>query len=440
MTVAVFVLFMALLLGCLIFGIDIEWAVLIGLFMFFGLGLSRGYGAKELMKLAWGKGKQSMHVNLIMVLVGGITGLWRASGTIAYCIYHGIRFITPELFVLIAFLICAVLSYILGTSFGVISTAGVILMSLARFGGVNEFIAAGAVVSGAYVGDRGSPASSSAHLVAAVTGTDIRRNVRQMMKTGLLPLFMSMVLHGILSWLNPLQSVDSTVTAELAALYHFHPVMVLPAVVMLVLPLCKVGIEIAMCVSMAVAAVVAMAVQKLSFLQVVSAMIAGYRVEGNLGEVLSGGGMISMAMTCVLILLTAFYSGILQGIHVLEPVSGKLLAMARKIGRYPTTMLTSVGTAALFCNQTISVMLTEQLLHDGYEDREEMAIDIENTAIMIAGLVPWSIASSAPRAMLDIGAAANLYSLLLWMTPLVYLFTKKLFYSEKKQVVKSGNT
>jgi len=436
MTVAVFALFMALLLGCLIAGIDIEWAVLVGLFMFFGLGLSRGYKAGMLVKLAWEKGKQSMHVNLIMVLVGGITGLWRASGTIAYCIYHGIRFITPELFIFLCFLICAVLSYILGTSFGVISTAGVILMSLARFGGVNEFIAAGAVISGAYVGDRGSPASSSAHLVAAVTGTDIRRNVPQMMKTGLIPLLICTVLHGVLSWVNPLQSVDASITAELASLYHFHPVMVLPAVVMLVLPLFKIGIEIAMCVSMAVAAVVAVAVQRLSIAQVFLAMLTGFRVEGELGNVLSGGGMISMALTCVLILLTALYSGILQGIHVLEPISEKLLAMAGKLGRYPTTLLTSLGASALFCNQTIAVMLTEQLLHDGYEDREEMAMDIENTAIMIAGLVPWSIASSAPRAMLDIGPKANVFALLLWMTPLVYLFTKNLFYPEKRQSLK----
>jgi len=231
MTIAVFVLFMALLVGCLITGIDIGWALLIGLGLFFALGLKRGYAPKTLIKLAWDKGMQSMHVNLIMVLVGCITGLWRASGTIAYCIYYGIQFITPELFLLLSFLICGVLSYILGTSFGVISTAGVILMSLARFGGVNEFIAAGAVISGAYVGDRGSPASSSAHLVAAVTGTDIKRNVRLMMKNGWIPLLLCAVLHGILSWTNPLQSVDASITAELASLYHFHPVMVVPAVI-----------------------------------------------------------------------------------------------------------------------------------------------------------------------------------------------------------------
>ena len=435
MTIAVFAVFLALLLGCLVIGIDIEWALLIGLFMFFFLGLKRGYEPRTLIKLAWDKGMQSMHVNLIMLLVGCITGLWRASGTIAYCIYYGIRFITPELFLFLSFLICGVLSYILGTSFGVISTAGVILMSLARFGGVNEFIAAGAVISGAYVGDRGSPASSSAHLVAAVTGTEIRRNVRQMMKTGCIPLVLCAVLHAILSWCNPLQSVDASITAELASLYHFHWVMVLPAVVMLALPLFKVGIEIAMCVSMAAAAVVAVTVQKLSVGDVLKALFTGFRVEGELGRVLSGGGMLSMVSTCVLILLTAFYSGILQGIHVLEPVSDKLMAMSRRAGRYPVTLVTSVCSAALFCNQTICVMLTEQLLHDCYEDREEMAMDLENTAIMIAGLIPWSIASSAPRAMLDIGPAAILFALLLWVTPLVYLLIKRLFYPEKKQLV-----
>jgi len=437
MTIAVFVLFMALLVGCLITGIDIGWALLIGLGLFFALGLKRGYAPKTLIKLAWDKGMQSMHVNLIMVLVGCITGLWRASGTIAYCIYYGIQFITPELFLLLSFLICGVLSYILGTSFGVISTAGVILMSLARFGGVNEFIAAGAVISGAYVGDRGSPASSSAHLVAAVTGTDIKRNVRLMMKNGWIPLLLCAVLHGILSWTNPLQSVDASITAELASLYHFHPVMVVPAVIMLVLPLFKIGIEIAMCVSMAAAGVIGMVVQQMSLGEVLRALFLGFQVEGELGAVLSGGGMLSMISTCVLILLTAFYSGILQGIHVLESISDKLTAMSGKVGRYPTTLVTAIATAALFCNQTICVMLTEQLLHDNYADREEMAMDIENTCITLAGVVPWSIASSAPRAMLSIGPASIPFSLLLWVTPVTYLFTKRFYYPEKKQKVES---
>jgi len=437
MTFAIFVVFLVILLTCLITGIDIGWALSVGLVLFFLMGLQRGYDAKTLVGLALNKGKQSMIVNVIMFLVGGLTGLWRASGTIAFCIYHGIRFIRPEIFLLLCFVICAVLSYILGTSFGVVGTMGVIMMTLARFGGVSEIITAGAVISGAYVGDRGSPASSSAHLVAAVTGTKIYRNVRQMLKTGSLALLISLVLHGVLSYMNPLQSVDPSVSAEVAARYVLIWPTVIPAIIMLVLPLLKVGIELTMSISMAAAAVIAMAVQKLSLLEVLKACFFGYQVEGELSAVLSGGGVLSMVGTCILITLTAFYSGILEGIHVLEPVSGKLRTMSLKWGRYPVALLTAIGSCVVFCNQTIAVMLSEQLLRESYDDREELAMDIENTAIMIAGVIPWSIASSAPRSILGVGAAANIYSLLLWMTPLVYLFTKRFFYADK--VVKPIN-
>ena len=135
--------------------------------------------------MAWEKGRQSLLVLRILFLIGAITGLWRSSGTIAYCIYHGVRLITPGLFLFIAFLLTAALSYALGTSFGVASTAGVIFMALARSGGVNEALAAGAILSGVYFGDRCSPVSSSANLVAVVTGTTLYRNVRRMFLTAL---------------------------------------------------------------------------------------------------------------------------------------------------------------------------------------------------------------------------------------------------------------
>ena len=122
--VVCFALFLAAMLFCLVKGFSLAWALLFALVLFFALGLRRGYGAKSLVKMAWSKMPKSMIVLRILFFIGLLTGLWRSCGTIAFFIYHGIRVITPSLFILVAFLLTVLLSYALGTSFGVASTAG----------------------------------------------------------------------------------------------------------------------------------------------------------------------------------------------------------------------------------------------------------------------------------------------------------------------------
>ena len=428
MTLAVFLLFLGALALCLAMGWFVGWALLAGLALFFALGRKKGYSAGALWAMALEKAKKSLVVVTVMLLVGAITGLWRASGTITYCIHHGMRLITPPLFLLIAFLISAALSYILGTSFGVASTAGVILMALARFGGVNELLAGGAVLSGVFFGDRCSPASSSAILVASVTGTRLYDNVRRMFATGLPPLALCLVFYGVLSLCNPLQAVDGAMAQAVERAFVLSWAALLPAAVMLVLPLLHVPIRATMLGSIAAAAAVAVAVQHMPPGQVLRAALLGYQAEGTLGAVLSGGGVRRMLSTCFVVLLTSLYSGLLEGIRVLEPLQGRVLGLCRRLGRFPAAVLTGIGASMVFCNQTIAIMLSEQLLRPGYEDSGELAIDIENAGVLLTALVPWSIAAAAPLAMLDVGPGALPWAALLWMTPLTYLFTKKYFF------------
>ena len=173
MLTACFAVFFALVAGCLVFKLSVAWALLGGLVLFWLLGLKQGFHNRELWEMAWAKCKKSLIVVTIIALIGVITGLWRASGTIAYCVVKGVELVTPNLFLTVSFLLCAALSYVLGTSYGVSSTMGVILMALARSGGVDPTVTAGVILSGVYFGDRCSPASSAASLVAAVTDTDL---------------------------------------------------------------------------------------------------------------------------------------------------------------------------------------------------------------------------------------------------------------------------
>ncbi len=428
MLTACFALFFAMLAVCLASGWSVSWALAGGLAVFWAYGLWRGFSHRELWGMAWAKCQKSLIVVRIIALIGVITGLWRCGGVIACCIVWGVRLVTPRLFLVLAFILCAAFSYILGTSYGVSSTLGVILMALARSGGVDPTVAAGVVLSGVYFGDRCSPASSAASLVAAVTDTDLYRNVRQMLRTAALPTLLTLAAYLLLSFRHPLAQVDGTVLAALEGRFQLSWWTLLPAAVMLLLPLWKVPVQWAILASSAAAAVLA-AAQGFRPGEILSAAWGGYWPEdGALRAVLSGGGVTSMAESYAIVILTGLYSGILEGTESLRPLSGRAEALAGRIGRFPAMAAVSTLCAAVLCNQAVTSMMGEQLLGRAYDDREELAMDIENSGILIAGLIPWSIACSIPLAMLGAGPGAIPYALLLWLIPLCYPFIKGRYY------------
>ena len=424
-----FLAFLAMVALCLAADCSVGWAIGGGLLLFSALGLKRGHRPAALWAMAWRQGKKTLVVVRILVLIGIITGLWRAGGTISLCVVWGVGIIPPRLFLLAAFLLTSLLSYALGTSFGVVGTAGVILMALARFGGVDPVAAGGAVLSGIYFGDRCSPASSSASLVAAVTGTELYDNVRLMLRTGLLPLLVTAGLYGALSLRHPLREVDGAALEALSSAFTLTPWAILPLALMVLLPLLRVPILLTMGASALAAAVLAVAVQGFTPWETVGIALLGYDpAQEALAEVLAGGGLVSMTASLLLVPLTGLYTGLLDGLGVLAPLERRAEAAAARFGRLPVTGAVSLLCCAAFCNQSVAVMLARQVMAACYEDRRELAQDIENTAILFAGMVPWSIACSIPLATMDVGFGAVGYGFLLWVLPLCYLVTKPWFF------------
>lgn len=426
-------LFFAGLLVCLVTGTPIAWALFGGLVIFWCYGRRRGFSRKALAGMAWKELKKALIVVVVVFLIGMITGLWRAGGTITYAIIKGMELVTPRLFLVIAFLLSAALSYVLGTSFGVASTMGVILMALARSGGVDTAITAGVVLSGVYFGDRCSPASSAASLVAAVTETDLYGNVRLMLRTGLLPTLVTITFYTVLSVSHPITAVDEGVLAALRGAFTISWTALLPAAVMFVLPLLKVSIRITMLCSIAVSAVLAYVVQGFSVGEILSITWGGYHPEDPaLASVLGGGGIVSMMSSYVIVSLAGMYSGILKGTGALDALEAKASALAARIGRFPAMVVVTTLCASVLCNQAVTSMLGTQLMRESYDDKQELAQDMENSGIMIAGLIPWSIACSVPLAMLGSDLRSIPYAVLLWVTPLCYGLTKQFFFPGRK--------
>ena len=161
---AAFGVFLVCVAGCMAKGLSLFWALLVGFVCFFAVGLRRGTPAGSLMKMAGSGMVTAMKVLRILLLLGLLTALWRAGGTVAFFVWIGVRLITPDTFILVAFLLSSAFSLAFGSCFGVVGTAGVILMTIACSGGANLAVTAGAIMSRIYYGERLSPASSSAAL------------------------------------------------------------------------------------------------------------------------------------------------------------------------------------------------------------------------------------------------------------------------------------
>ena len=430
-----FVIFAGSMVCCLIWDITMSAALLAGLACFFAAGLHRGFSAQALGQMVCGGAKKSFVVLRILLLIGLITALWRAGGTIGFFVYHSISVITPHLFLLIAFLLTSLLSFALGTSFGIAGTAGVILMVLARSGGVDPVVCAGAVMSGAYFGDRCAPASSSATLVAVVTDTSLYTNVKQMLRTGALPMLITLGIYAVLSWRHPIADIDPAMLTALEREFDLGLLSVVPAVIMLVLPLLKVEVGRAMMGSIAASCLLTVTLEGKGLTAALRYCIFGYQPqEGLLADVLAGGGLVSMLDVTLIVLISCTYSGIFVGTGMLDGVQEKIASLAGRTGLFFTMITTSLLTIGVFCNQTIATMLCSQLMGNVYEKRgatrEELAIDMENSVITLAGVVPWSIACAVPLGMLGVGMEAIPYGVLLYMIPLCYLFTKRIWYRQ----------
>ena len=428
-------IFVGALIFCLIGGYSLTWVLALTFAALFLCGLHRKKTVKELWAMVRGELPGVLIVVRILCYVGLITGLWRSSGTIGIFIWYGMKIIPPQLFVLLAFLLAALLSYAIGTSFGVTSTAGIMLIALARAGGVSVPVAAGAILSGVYFGDRGAPTSSCATLQAALTETDHYTNVRHMLKTGALPLVLTLAFYTYLSLRNPITAVDETLLTALENQFNLSWLLFIPAVIMLVLPAVKVPLRICMAISAAAAFLLTVLVQQVPLLSAVAIAFKGYAPGGVLENVLSGGGFFSMIATMLLLLFAGGCTGIIGGMELLKPAKDFLKRISARLGRYPTMVIASVASCMIFCNQTIAMIFCKELMEDVYADatHQEFAADISCSVVTIAGLIPWCIACSVPLSMLGAGFDALPYACYLYLIPLCYFFTKRLFFPNKEK-------
>lgn len=412
--------FIVTLIIFLVLDISIVFALLAGLAMFCLYALSRGFSLRQLGGMIFSGVRTAGNILVVFVLIGMLTALWRACGTIPAIICYAMKIITPGIVLPMSFLLCAGVSVLTGTSFGTAATMGVICMAMANAMGLPPLLSGGAILAGIFWGDRCSPVSTSALLVATTTKTDIYANIRAMLRTSGLPTILSCLIYYFAGRISggaagQLPDVETIFRAE----FVLRPVLILPAALILILALLRVKVKIAMFVSIAASALLCLLIQQLSPGEVLRTAVLGYQSGSpEIARLLSGGGITSMLRVMAIVGISSTFSGIFRETGMLQTPHQMLERLSRRFGSYVGILTTALITAMISCNQALATMLTAQLCEDIEPDKEALALSLEDTVIVIAPLIPWSIAGAVPLSTIGAPSGAVLAACYLYLLPI----------------------
>lgn len=380
-------------------------ALLTGFVLLMAYGKFRGFGWKALLKMAASGVPTARNIAIVMLMVGALTALWRTCGTVAYIVDLASGALTPALFLPGAFLLCAAISVLTGTSVGTAATMGVICMSVGNAIGVNSAICGGAILAGSYFGDRCSPVSTSALLVAEITKTNLYDNIREMIRTGWIAALVTLAIYGALGFFaGSGENAVSTSTANATTSdFDLRWFMALPAISILALALFRIDVKINMLVSILISVVVGFVV---GFPVTKMASAAGY-------------GILSMLKLIIVVIISLTYAGLFRGTGILEKLHAGITHLSKKVSPFGCVVLTAIATCALACNQTLSIVLTNEICTGVMPDEKRRAIAIENTSVIIAPLVPWTVASLVPLGAIGAPTSSILFACFLYLVPLL---------------------
>ena len=412
-------LFCVSLFVCVLLDVSVIYALLAGLVIFSVYALIKGYSVKNVIDFSVTGVKTVKNILITFILIGMLTALWRDSGTIPVIVCYASRLITPPVFLLMTFLLNCLISVLTGTAFGTAATMGVICSTMGGALGIAPFFTGGAVLSGAFFGDRCSPVSTSALLTATLTKTDIFDNIKKMLKTAAIPFLLTSVIYTLTGIKLKTQGEIADLNAVFGAEFSLSLLCIIPAVILLILAICRVNVKITMAVSIVSSVPISIFVQHTPLKLIPKLLLTGFTAEnGEVAAMLNGGGIKSMLRVSAIVLIASAFSGIFQKTGMLDSIKANIKKLSSATTPFAAILVTSVLTGLIACNQSLTIMLTNQLTEDCETDKSRLAIALEDTAVVIAPLVPWSIAGAVPLNSVSAPLSAIAFACFLYILPM----------------------
>ena len=377
----------------------------------------------------------SMPAILILIAIGILIGSWVASGIVPLLVFFGLKILSPGIFLIAACLICSVVSFATGSSWSTAGTVGVALIGVGQALGLPLPMVAGAIVSGAYFGDKLSPLSDTTNLAPAVAGSELFDHIRHMLYTTVPSLTIALVLYGILGARISGQAAGveevEILSETLASLFNLTPVLLLAPGLVLVLILMRFPALPALLAGGFAGAVLGVLTQDISVGSMINAMQSGFvsqTGDSKIDELLSRGGLESMMYTVSLILCAMSFGGLMEGTGMLNTLSRSIMKMASSTGRLvAATVGTCIGMNVLAPDQYLSIIAPGRMYKSAFEDRglasKNLSRCLEDAGTLTSPLIPWNTCGATMMLALSVNPFAYLpYAFLNLINPVISLF------------------
>lgn len=378
----------------------------------------------------------SMGAILILLVIGALAGTWMISGVVPTMIYYGLKILNPTIFLVAACIVSAIVSIATGSSWSTVATVGVALLGIGMAMEINEGMVAGAIISGAYFGDKMSPLSDTTNLAPAMAGTDLFTHIRYMTFTTIPTLIITLIIFTILGFSVAGNTETANIDSLLQALeskFYISPVLFIVPVIVIFLIIKKVDALPALLVGVLLGGVAAVIFQpnlikelsglkennylKSAYISVMNAMSSKTSIVTEIqsvNDLLSTRGMAGMLNTIWLIVCAMCFGGIMEACGLLQKITDSVVKLAKSSG---SLIATTAGSCIFFnataSDQYLAIVVPGKMFAKTYQKRglapENLSRTLEDSGTVTSVLFPWNTCGATQASVL--GVATGTY----WM-------------------------
>lgn len=368
---------------------------------------------------------------LILLLIGSLAGTWLISGIVPALIYYGLQILNPTIFLFAACIVCAIVSLATGSSWTTVATVGIALLGIGKALGLEEGIIAGAIISGAYFGDKMSPLSDTTNLAPAVAGTDLFTHIRYMAFTTIPSISIALIIFLFIGL-----GIDNTITPDIGGIlqalsssFNITPWLFLVPVIVITMIIKKVPAIPSLLTGSLLGGLFAVIFQPQiitqisgegysftmsAYITVMKAMYGSISITTDndvVNELLSSGGMYGMLGTIWLILVAMVFGGIMETSGLLHRITAAIISKVKSTG----SLIASTASTCIFFNVTASdqylaIVVPGRMYSDTFKDRdlapENLSRTLEDSATVTSVLVPWNTCGATQAGVLGVATLA----------------------------------
>ena len=398
------------------------------------MGLKSGTSWKSILKGVSNTIASTTPAIIILLLIGSLAGTWLISGIVPTMIYYGLQILNPKIFLVAAAIICAIVSLASGSSWSTIATVGIALLGIGNALDISNGLTAGAIISGAYFGDKMSPLSDTTNLAPAMAGTDLFTHIRYMMYTTIPSFVISLLIFLFigLSMDNTQNSNDITnLLMAIESSFNISPWLFLVPVIVLLLIMKKVPALPALFVGTLLGGIFAVIFQphliielsgidsnffQASYVSIINAMGSETSINTSnqmINDLLSSGGMYGMLNTIWLIICAMCFGGVMEASGALKKISQSIIQYAESTGSViATTACTCLFFNVTASDQYLSIVVPGRMYADTFKDKglapENLSRTLEDSGTVTSVLVPWNTCGATQSAVLGVATMTYL--------------------------------